>query len=100
MRSEDIILGEFARLRSELVSREEFDASITRMSIERRSAWSSNPGKIADWVMEAVANGDEDLSGLLSFLKKVRRLNRRALREIAQKYFSQECGIVRLSPET
>lgn len=86
----DVILQEAQRLRTELVAIDEFDAVTTYPELCWLDAFRFNGATLCEMIIEAVANGDEDCESVHSFQDELRTLNRRKLRDVANKYLTPE----------
>lgn len=88
-RGEEIVLEEFRGLQEELVSERELDAMIYRIDVGIYSdPFHRKIGELlAEMIIEAVCNGDDDLSHLHSFRGRLHRVTRKKIREVANKYF-------------
>jgi len=87
---EEIFLKECADLRQNLVREEELDAMASNILYNYLDAHIKTPGTLSELIIDAVCNGDEDLTYLNSFrerLSKIRQ-NRGRIRKAANDYFS------------
>lgn len=84
---EDAILDEMRKLGEVLVSNDEIEDIRKNLEWSYRMAFRNIPLELCELVVEAVANGDEDLVGLHSYLPNLEKVTRRKLREVARKYF-------------
>ena len=87
---EDIIIEEFNRVREELVSKEDFEAFRQTAIFPYLLAFRGYPDNLSDLIMDAAGNGDRDMSHLNSFKQRFAKVTRRKLRDVANKYFTQD----------
>ena len=95
---EDVVLEEFNRLKEELVSDREFDAMIYRINTTHLEAFRKVPEALAEMVIEAVCNGDEELTQLHSFRQRLHKIKRKKLLAVANKYFTPNYIRVLIKP--
>jgi predicted Zn-dependent peptidase len=95
---EEIALQEAWRFKQELVDERELD--VIRRSVDDAFLYAFNrmPGLLAEMVVKATCNGDEDLIHLHSFRKRLHRITRRKLREVANKYFTRNYARILIRP--
>ena len=85
--AEETIISECKRLREEPVSSEELEAMTRSLLYSYRNAFIKSPGVLSELIIESVCNGDEDLIHLHSFRDRLRKVTRRKIMEVANKYF-------------
>jgi zinc protease len=95
---EEIILKEMKDLRENLVNSQEFDMGYSPVFERYANAFRSAPENLAEYIVEAACNGDEDLQDLNGFAGHMQKVTRRKLRAVADKYFSHGYARVVLSP--
>ncbi|OGN05042.1 MAG: hypothetical protein A2831_00005 [Candidatus Yanofskybacteria bacterium RIFCSPHIGHO2_01_FULL_44_17] len=95
---EGVILEEASKLRSELVSQDEFDAARIYLDDSYLDAFRNSPAILAEMVIEAICNGDAELVGLHSFRNRLHKVTRRKLRDVANKYFTKNYVRVTIGP--
>lgn len=96
--AEDIILGEFRKLASELVERDELETMIEVNRNEYLDAFWNVPTALCEMIIDAAANGDSDLTGLHAGRGEILRVTRRKIREVANKYFTKNYARVLIKP--
>ena len=95
---EEFICRELAQLRENLVSVEEFDAATFRIRTEYLEAFEKVPDTLAELVINAACNGDEDLVRLHSVRERIDRMTRVKLRNVANRIFTlpnYACAVIR-----
>ena len=87
---EEIFIQECANLRENLVSGEEIDAMASSLLYKYLDAYIKTSGALSELIIEAACNGDEDLTRLNSFRKRLNRAgkNRNKIREAARDYLT------------
>lgn len=94
-----VVIQELLRLKNEFVLPDELDAIKSNLEYQYRSAFRDTFGALAEMIIDAVANGDEELGGLHDYQEKLHRVNRKKLREAANKYFlTQQYLDVEITP--
>jgi len=88
-RAEDIVLGEFRRLTTELVPHDELETMIEVSRNAYLDAFWNVPLSLSELIIYAATNEDTDLQGLHAYRGEILRINRRKIREVANKYFSK-----------
>lgn len=99
MMAEKMVLEEVERLKVGLVSADELDAMKKNMEWQYRAIFRDAPGFLADQVVAHVANGDEELLGLHSFLPNMAKVTRKRIREVANKYFTSNFARIIVQPQ-
>lgn len=95
---EDTIINELRDLRENLVSHREFDMGHSPVFEKYANAFRSEPENLAEYIVEASCNGDEELVGLNGFANQMQKMTRQKLRAVANKYFSHGYAHVLISP--
>jgi predicted Zn-dependent peptidase len=95
--AEAAVIDEIKKLKSELVSRDEFDLR-DRVRDEYNDTFWNMPNGLVDLIRDAAANGDPELVSLNDFRRRLNRVNRRKLCDIANKYFGENYARVVISP--
>lgn len=95
--AEDVILDELKKFKRELVSPEEFE-TLDRVRDEYDDMFWNTPNRLVSEIREAASNGDLELKYLNDFRRSLRRINRRKLRDVANKYFTSDYVRVVISP--
>lgn len=95
---ERIVLAEARRLKEELVADDELDAMVSNLDFSYLDIFKNVAAGLQEEIIEAIANGDENLSRLHTFRDRLRRVTRRKIREIANKYFDDNYARVALIP--
>lgn len=85
--SKTAVIEELEKLKQEKVLPEELDAMKTRLEAEYGEAFSGSPEDLADLIIAASCNGDEELERLHSFKANLRRVTRKKILDAANKYF-------------
>lgn len=93
------VLAEIERIKHEKVMPEELDMALYRLDNRYRQAHRANPGKLADLIIEAAANGDAELEHLRAFPQRLRRVTRKKIIDTANKYFTPHYLNVSIVPE-
>lgn len=93
------VLRETRALRGNLVYQKEREAIVGNLEDQHRDMFKSESGTLADMIIEAVCNGDEELKGLHSFIPRLRRVSRSRLCEVANKYFTDNHVLVVVGPD-
>lgn len=96
--AESIVLEELQRLKRGLVDDRELDAMVYRRDTIYLEAFSKVPLTLAEMVIEAVCNGDEELYRLHSFRQRLHRVKRKKLLCVANKYFTSNYARVLIKP--
>ncbi len=86
--AETIVLEEAQRLRESFVLDDELDAMRKSLEWQYRDAFKNSPGILSEMVIDSVANGDEELQGLHSYIPRLHTVTRSSLRVVAQKYLT------------
>lgn len=95
---ERIILEETRKLKEELAGNDEFDAAMTRLDTVYLESFSKNALSLSELIIEAVCNGDDELAHLHMFRSRLRKVTRRKLLSIANKYFTDNYARVLIRP--
>lgn len=95
--AEDVVLEEIGKLKRELVSQREFDVR-DRIRDEYNNMFWNTPNNLVGAIREATSNGDPGLVRLNDFRNRLNRVNRRKLRVVANKYFTDNYARVVISP--
>lgn len=93
------ILQEISTLRKEFVPAQELKSMLERMDAEYREAFRDRAEALADMIIAAVCNGDDELKGMHSFLPRLHRITRGKIRDIANKYLTDRYIKVVITPE-
>ncbi len=97
-KAEDIVLEEFYRLKQELVRDCELEAMKYRMDTEYLQAFRKVPEILAEMIIEAACNGDEELARLHSFRQRLHKIKSKRLLNVANKYFTSNYLRVLIKP--
>ena len=97
-RAEEIILGEYEKLKTDLVPHDELDSAIGALHNSYVDAFLNLPGVLSEMIIDAVANGDDDLTKMHAYRGNVLNVSRRKVRDIANKYFSKNYARVLIKP--
>jgi predicted Zn-dependent peptidase len=84
--AENIILEEIASLCEDLPTQAEFDTAVANLLQAYKEAFKTMPGALVEMIIEATANGDTELRGIMEFRERLRRVTRRKVRDMANKY--------------
>lgn len=95
---EAVIMEEIEKLKRDLVFSDELDAIKKNMEWFYRSVFRDGPGFLADMVVQHVANGDDELIGLHSYIPSLERVSRKRIRDVANKYFTKNFARVIARP--
>lgn len=95
---EYVVLDEMAKLRTKLISTEEMEMVRTYWLAYSLEAFNISVARLAELVIEASCNGDEELIGLHSWTEKIRKLSRHKIIRVANKYFTGNHGRVVIKP--
>ncbi|MBI2063196.1 MAG: insulinase family protein [Candidatus Yanofskybacteria bacterium] len=87
-KGEDIVLEELRKLKEVPVDNRQLDAALYRTDTVYLEAFRKNPDILAEMVIEAACNGDEDLTHLHSFRERLGKITRKKLLSVANKYFT------------
>lgn len=92
------IFRELERLKSERV--EDWELRIQRDFLDSQfvDAFQNSPNELAELIIGAVTNGDEDLEFLHGFRRRLSRVTRKKILEAANKYFSSPHVQMLISP--
>ncbi len=93
------VLDELRKLKTDLVGRDEFDAAAYREFVEHARAFGSMPDVLSEMIIDAAANGDEKLVRLNTFPNRFRKVKRKTLCDVANKYFTKDYARVVIRPE-
>lgn len=96
---ETIAKEEMKKLRETLISSAEMDSIRKNLEWQHRMAFRQIPIALCELVIEAAANGDEDLAGLHAYLPRLEKVTRRKIREVARKYLSPFYARALVSPD-
>lgn len=88
VRAHDIVIQEAKRLREELAPADEIDAHRSYLEYVWLDALRGNALALSERIIEAACNGDEDLSGLNKHQDNIRAVDRKKVREAANKYLT------------
>lgn len=98
-RGADIIVEEMDRFKHNLVLEKYFDAC-RNYPVTERSKYNGADGMyLAENIITAVENGDQDLDHFQGWFGRMERLTRENLRDVANKYFTKEHVRVMLAPD-
>lgn len=104
--AEEIVLQEMYRLKEESVNKNDRDALDEELSVIIGSlenpyltAFQTLPGDLCERVIDAVCNGDKELTHLHSYRDRLHKVTRRMIREVANKYFTKNYARVCIRPE-
>ncbi len=97
-KGENIVLEEIQKLKGELVGDMELDAMVNYIDNSYLDAFKKIALTLSEMVIEAVCNGDEDLTRLHSFRQRLHKITRKKLRHIANKYFMENYARVLIKP--
>lgn len=81
-----MVLEEIEKINKNPVSGEEIDAVRSRLDAEYLEAFRDTPSDLADLIIEAVANGDENLEDMHAYRKRLYKVSPRKIQRIAGKY--------------
>ena len=95
---ENVILEEIKKLREELVSDRERDDMVQSLDLIYLDAFQNVAEILCELIIEAVCNGDEDLTQLHAYRDRLYRVSRRKIREVANKYFGANHARVVIGP--
>lgn len=95
---EDVILEEAGRLRTDLVTGDELEAVVRKIEDDYLIAFSRGPDNLVEMIVDATCNGDQELTRLHSYLDRLRKVSRRLLRDVANKYFMENYARVLIKP--
>jgi len=84
----EVVIQEFKKLKEKLVDERELEAMVYRMNTTHMETFKKVPLSLAEMIIEAVCNGDEDLARLHSYRQRLHKVNRKKLLCVANKYFS------------
>jgi predicted Zn-dependent peptidase len=96
--AEEVVLDEYKRLKTDLVTREELDTAIAAVRRKYLDAFRNSPSALGEMIISAATNGDDDLKKLHAYRGNVLRVSRRKIREIANKYFTKHYVRVLIKP--
>jgi predicted Zn-dependent peptidase len=97
-KGEGIVLEEIQKLKEELVGDMELDAMVNYIDNSYLDAFKKIALTLSEMVIEAVCNGDEDLTYLHSFRQRLHKITRKKLRHVANKYFMENYARVLIKP--
>lgn len=86
----DVVLGEFARLREELVLKSQVDDTIAAIRETFFMKFRDSPEQVLDLVIEAASRGDPDLTHLHSYPDRLEKVTNKTIRKIANKYLKPD----------
>ncbi len=95
---EEVALQEAEKLKQELADERTFDVVKKSLDDAYLYAFHYSPGGLSEMVVEAVCNGDEELTHLHSYRERLGRVSRRRLRDVANKYFTKNHARVLIRP--
>lgn len=95
---EDVILGECRKLKTELIDPKELDAFIFSLYYQYLDAFKKSPAGMAELILQAATNGDTELEKMYLTGQKIKTTTRSKLREIANKYFTDNYARAILKP--
>lgn len=97
---EGVVIEEANRLKQDLVNEGDLDAVIGNLDEEEYlQTFRNSPDMLCEMIIEAVCNGDEELKGLHTYRNRLYRVTRKRLREVANKYFTDNYIRVVVGPE-
>ena len=97
-RAEDVVLGEYRRLRTDLVPQDELQSAIEAIHNKYLDAFWYRPGDLSEMIIHAAVNGDDDLEKLHAYRGQVLRVKSRHIREVANKYFTKNYARIVIRP--
>jgi len=97
-RGEEIVLEEVRKLKEGLVDDREFDAMVFYLDNNYLDVFRKVALNLSEMIIEAVCNGDEELTHLHSFRQRLHRVTRKKLRCVANKYFTKNYARVLIKP--
>ncbi len=95
---EQAILEECDKLKNELVDDRELDAMSHYVDSAYLEAFNKNPTALSEMIIEAVCNGDEDMTHLHGFRNRLHAVSRKKIRNVANKYFTKDYARVLIKP--
>lgn len=98
LKGENIVLEEIQKLKEELVGDTELDAMVNYIDNSYLDAFKKIALTLSEMVIEAVCNGDEDLTRLHSFRQRLHKITRKKLCHIANKYLGDNYARVLVRP--
>lgn len=96
--AESAVIEELQKLKRELVNDRELDAVVYRTDTTYREAFRKAPLTLAEMVIEAVCNGDEELIHLHSFRQRLYKVKPKKILAVANKYFGPNYIRVLIKP--
>jgi predicted Zn-dependent peptidase len=81
-----------------MITSEEFSIGHSRLLTELHNSIDPSSDYILELIIEAASNDDEQLEHLYGFKERMQKINRRKLREIANKYFTNGYAHVLMKP--
>lgn len=91
-------LEEIGKLKTDLVDERQFADTRERMLDEYYEMFHRLPDCLADTIVMAASNGDEELVRLHDFEKRMKGLKLKRLRDVANKYFTKNYARVLIRP--
>lgn len=82
------ILAECEKLKSEWVLNDELIAMSNKLYYNYVDAFNNSPARLAEMIIDAAANGDEDMHRLNSFLGRLARVGKKSILRVANEYFT------------
>lgn len=96
--AEEVVLQECENLKKSLVSEEEFDAMVHNLSSDFAYAFRQGPEQLSELIIASVCNGDEDLIRLHTIGQRIKKVTRRKILAVANKYFTKKYASVLIKP--
>lgn len=82
------ILAECTRLREEFVPNDLLTTFWNKLYYRYKSAFEYETGELCEMIIEAACNGDAEMQGLNSYIGRLQRVGKKAVRRIANEYFT------------
>ncbi|MEK7647197.1 MAG: pitrilysin family protein [Patescibacteria group bacterium] len=95
---ENIILEECRKLKTELADPKELDACIFNSYYQFLDAFKNCPADLADMILRAATNGDTELEKMHLIGQNTKNITRSKIREVANKYFTDNYARAILKP--
>jgi predicted Zn-dependent peptidase len=99
-RAEETILGEYERLKTDLVPSDEVQASVDAVHYQYLNTFWNSPTELCEMIIHAATNGDPDLKKLHASRALIQRVSRKQIRAVANKYFGENYTRVLIKPAT
>jgi predicted Zn-dependent peptidase len=95
---EEAVLEETEKLKTDLVGEPQFEDTKERMLDEYVEAFRKSSEVLADMIIAAASNGDEELVRLHDFERRMKKLKPKKLCDVANKYFTKHYARVLIRP--